>query len=102
MFTLYQNGVHYDAKKGLREPNFVPWMFAPAEGCRTGTVREDRWAEGQTADKPPEEIATPSRAPRSRSVPHDGDRTLSKVSPPPGGPRRPPEPYPMRKVGSDG
>ena len=33
MFTLYQNGVHYDAKKGLREPNFVPWMFAQRKGA---------------------------------------------------------------------
>jgi hypothetical protein len=33
MFTLYQNGVHYDAKKGLREPNFLAWIFALRKGA---------------------------------------------------------------------
>jgi hypothetical protein len=44
MLTLYQNGVHHDAKKGLREPNFLPWMFALRKG---------------TAQVPLEKIAVP-------------------------------------------
>jgi predicted peptidase len=32
MFTVYQNGAHYDAKKGLHDPNLLPWMFAQRRG----------------------------------------------------------------------
>jgi hypothetical protein len=27
------NGVHSDAKNGLSEPNFLPWMFAQRKGA---------------------------------------------------------------------
>jgi len=33
MFTIYPNGVHYDAKRGgLHERNLLPWMFAQRRG----------------------------------------------------------------------
>jgi predicted peptidase len=32
MFTVYPNGVHYDAKKGLHDPNLLPWLFAQRRG----------------------------------------------------------------------
>jgi predicted peptidase len=33
MFTVYPNGVHYDAKKGLHDKNFLPWIFAQRKGA---------------------------------------------------------------------
>ena len=32
LYSIYPNGVHYDAKRGLHEPNLLPWMFAQRRG----------------------------------------------------------------------
>jgi predicted peptidase len=35
LFTIYPNGVHYDAMQGLYDRNFLPWMFAQRRGKPT-------------------------------------------------------------------